>query len=176
MMSFQNPFWPGMQGMADLPQQIEALIKSLTGFLEDKLPKEQMASMNSLTPPVEQLQPIMNDLMVAHQQLWQQMLQRKADASAEPVVAGVAKDRRFSSEAWSTSPVHDYMRQAYVLNSRFLNELAEIVPSEDAKGAARIRFLTSQFVDAMSPSNFAATNPDVIQKALADRKSTRLNS
>jgi len=63
--------------------------------------------------------------------------------------------------------VHDYLRQAYVLNSRFLNELAEIVPSEDAKGAARIRFLTSQFVDAMSPSNFAATNPDVIQKALA---------
>ncbi len=167
MMSFQNPFWPGMQGMADLPQQIEALTKSLTGFLEDKLPKEQMASMNSLTPPVEQLQPIMNDLMAAHQQLWQQMLQRKADASAEPVVAGVAKDRRFSSEAWSTSPVHDYMRQAYVLNSRFLTQLADVIPSEDAKGLARIRFLTNQFVDAMSPSNFAATNPEVIQKALA---------
>lgn len=166
-MSFQNSFWPGMQGMSDLPKQIEALTKSLTGFLEEKLPREQMAAMSSLAPPVEQLQPIMNNLLTAHQQLWQQMLQRKNDEPAEPVVAGVAKDRRFSSEAWSSSPMHDYLRQAYVLNSRFLNELASIVPTEDAKGAARVRFLTGQFVDAMSPSNFAATNPEVIKKALA---------
>jgi len=79
MMSFQNPFWPGMQGMADLPKQIEALTKSLTGFLEEKLPRDQVAAMGALTPPVEQLQPIMNDLLSAHQKLWQQMLQRKPD-------------------------------------------------------------------------------------------------
>lgn len=167
MMSFQNPFWPGMQGIADLPQHIEALTKSLTGFLESQLPGEQVTAIRSLTPPAEKLQPIMNDLIAAHQKLWQQMLQRPADSPAGPVVAGVAKDRRFSSAAWSASPVHDYLRQAYMLNSRFLNQLAEIIPSEDAKGLARIRFLTSQFVDAMSPSNFAATNPEVIQKALA---------
>lgn len=166
MMSFQNPFWPGMQGIADLPKQIDALTKALTGFLSDKLPRDQITGM-VLTPPAEKFQPLVNELMVAHQQLWQQMLHRKAGAEEVPVVSGVAKDRRFSDAAWGASPVHDYMRQAYVLNSRFLTSLAEILPSEDTKESAKIRFLTSQFVDALSPSNFAATNPEVIQKALA---------
>ena len=167
MMSFQNPFWPGMQGIADLPKQVEAMTKSLSEFLEMHLPKDKVSAVDALKPPVEALQPIMNELVSAHQQLWQQMLARKADAPAQPVVPGVTKDRRFSSEAWSSSPVYDYLRQAYVLNSRFLTELAAIMPSEDAKESARVRFLTGQFVDAMSPSNFAATNPEVIQKALA---------
>jgi len=165
MMSFQNPFWPGMQGVTDLPKQIEALTKTLTGFLEDKLPKDQMRAMGSMTPPPEKFQPLVNDLMAAHQQLWQQMLNRK-NADEAPVVSGVAKDRRFADPSWTSSPVYDYLRQAYVLNSRFLNNLADILPSEDIKESARIRFLTSQFVDALSPSNFAATNPEVIQKAL----------
>ena len=166
MTSFQNPFWPGMQGIADLPKQIEALTQSLAGFLEGHLPQDQAKSMASLTPPAEKFQPLVNDLMAAHQQLWQQMLNRKNGETEPPVVGAVAKDRRFSAEAWNTSPVHDYMRQAYVLNSQFLNNLAGILPSEDTKEGARIRFLTSQFVDALSPSNFAATNPEVIQKAL----------
>ena len=166
MMSFQNPFWPGMQGIADLPKQIETLTKTLTGFLEDKLPQDQMRSIGSLTPPAEKFQPLVNDLMGAHQALWQQMLNHQQGAESAPVVNGIAKDRRFADASWSSSPVHDYMRQAYVLNSRFLNSLAEILPSEDTKESARIRFLTSQFVDALSPSNFAATNPEVIQKAL----------
>jgi len=167
MMSFQNPFWPGMQGIADLPQQVESMTKSLAKFLEMHLPKDKVSAIESFKPPVDALQPMMNELVSAHQQLWQQMLTRKADAPAQPVVPGVSKDRRFSSEAWSSSPVYDYLRQAYVLNSRFLTELAAIMPSEDAKESARVRFLTGQFVDAMSPSNFAATNPEVIQKALA---------
>lgn len=166
MTSFQNPFWPGMQGIADLPKQIEALTQSLAGFLEGHLPQDQAKTMASLTPPAEKFQPLVNDLMAAHQQLWQQMLNRKNGETQPPVVGAVAKDRRFSAEAWNTSPVHDYMRQAYVLNSQFLNNLAGILPSEDTKEGARIRFLTSQFVDALSPSNFAATNPEVIQKAL----------
>lgn len=166
MTSFQNPFWPGMQGIADLPKQIEALTQSLAGFLEAHLPQDQAKTMASLTPPAEKFQPLVNDLMAAHQQLWQQMLNRKNGTAESPVVGAVAKDRRFSAEAWTTSPVHDYMRQAYVLNSQFLNNLAGILPSEDSKESARIRFLTSQFVDALSPSNFAATNPEVIQKAL----------
>ncbi len=167
MMSFQNPFWPGMQGIVDLPKQVEAMTKSLNEFLQTNLPKDKVPGIHAMKPPVDALQPIVNELIAAHQQLWQQMLERKAGAPAPPVVPGVAKDRRFSSEAWSSSPVYDYLRQAYVLNSRFLTELAAMMPGEDAKESARVRFLTGQFVDAMSPSNFAATNPEVIQKALA---------
>ncbi|WP_448359408.1 PHA/PHB synthase family protein [Fluviibacter sp.] len=169
MMSFQNPFWPGMpgaQGIADLPKQIEAMTQSFTDFLQAKMPPGPAQSMASMNPPLEKVQPLVADLVSAHQQLWQQMLRQPTDAPNTPVVPELAKDRRFANEAWSASPVYDYLRQAYLLNSRFLSGVSEVLPSEDKKETARRRFLTQQFIDALAPSNFAATNPEVIQKAL----------
>jgi polyhydroxyalkanoate synthase len=167
MMNFQSPFWPGMQGIADLPKQIEALTETFGRFLQEKMPHGQSPSIEALMPPVEKMQPLMADLMAAHRELWEQMLHQKPGENNAPAVPEVARDKRFSAAAWSSSPVHDYLRQAYVLNSRFLTRLADTMPAENAKDAARLRFLTSQFVEALSPSNFAATNPEVIQKALA---------
>lgn len=167
MMNFQSPFWPGMQGIADLPKQIEALTETFGRFLQEKMPQDRTPALETFMPPVEKMQPLMADLMAAHQKLWEQMLRQKSGANASPVVPEVAKDKRFSADAWSSSPVYDYMRKAYVLNSRFLTQLADVLPAESTKEAARLRFLTSQFVEALSPSNFAATNPEVIQKALA---------
>lgn len=167
MMNFQSPFWPGMQGMTDLPGQIEQLTQAYTRFLREKMPAGSTHAFETIVPPVEQLQPLVSGLIDSHKQLWEQMLHQKPGAAAPAVVPEATKDRRFSSEAWASSPVYDYMRQAYVLNSRFLMTLADALPSENGKDAARLRFLTSQFVEALSPSNFAATNPEVIQKALA---------
>ena len=167
MMNFQTPFWPGMQGIGDLPEQIKALTETYRRFLQDKMPPGAGAPLEGRMPPLEKMQPLVADLMTAHKALWEQMLKQPTDAATAPVVPEVVKDRRFSSEAWSSSPVYDYLRQAYVLNSRFLTQLADSVPAENGKDAARLRFLTGQFVDALSPSNFAATNPEVIQKALA---------
>jgi len=167
MMNFQTPFWPGMQGIADLPKQIEALTETFGRFLQEKMPHDRAPTFESFIPSVEKMQPLVAELMDAHKQLWTQMLEQQPGETVAPVVPEVAKDKRFSSAAWSTSRVHDYMRQAYVLNSRFLTRLADNLPAENTKEAARLRFLTSQFVEALSPSNFAATNPEVIQKALA---------
>ena len=166
MMNFQSPFWPGMQGITDLPKQIEALTETYSRFLQDRMPSGT-TPLEVRMPPLDKVQPLVNDLIAAHKTLWAQMLKQPEGAESAPVVPEVVKDRRFSSEAWSSSPVYDYLRQAYVLNSRFLTQLADSVPSESGKDAARLRFLTGQFVDALSPSNFAATNPEVIQKALA---------
>ncbi len=167
MMNFHTPFWPGMQGIADLPKQIEMMTQSWTRFLQDKLPADGPGAMAALAPQVDKMQPLVAELMSAHKALWDQMLQERGGAASTPAVPEVLKDKRFSSAAWSSSPVYDYIRQAYVLNSRFLSQLAETLPTENAKDAARVRFLTGQFIDALSPSNFAATNPEVIQKALA---------
>ena len=170
MMNFQTPFWPGAQGIQDLPKQIEQLTQSFNRFLQDQMPREGVAPASvaaSRLPQIDKMQPLVTELMSAHKALWDQMLQQRTAEPAEPVVAEVKRDRRFSSAAWTSSPVYDYMRQAYVLNSRFLNGLADVLPAENAKEASRLKFLTSQFIDALSPSNFAATNPEVIQKALA---------
>ena len=60
----------------------------------------------------------------------------------------------------------DYIRQGYLLNARFIRELVELTPAEDDKAKNRLRFLARQYLDAMAPSNFAATNPEFVRIAV----------
>lgn len=101
-----------------------------------------------------------------HAVLWSSMLARKPDTPSPPVVEPEAGDRRFSAPAWQESPVFDYVRQAYLLNSGFLKQVADALPMADGRAKSRIQFLTRQYVDAMAPSNFAATNPEFIKSAI----------
>jgi polyhydroxyalkanoate synthase subunit PhaC len=101
-----------------------------------------------------------------HAALWQSMLQRDKDTAAVPLVQPEAGDKRFSHPAWAASPIYDYMRQVYLLNAQYLKKLADTAPLPDHLARNRVQFATRQFVDALAPSNFAATNPEFIQKAL----------
>src|SRR5690606_29648033 len=78
-------------------------------------------------------------------------------------------DRRFSAPEWAESPVFDYVRQAYLLNAGFLQEVAEQMPIADGRAKQRIQFLTRQYIDALAPTNFAATNPEFIKAALESK-------
>jgi polyhydroxyalkanoate synthase len=104
--------------------------------------------------------------------LWGGMLARETGKAADPdQAAGKANqgsDKRFAARAWRDSPYHDYLRQAYLLNSRFLGDLVEATDL-DAAAKQRLRFYTRQLTDAMSPANFAATNPEALQLALDTR-------
>jgi polyhydroxyalkanoate synthase len=102
------------------------------------------------------------DFAAQQARLWSSML---ADRS-EPVVAPEAGDRRFAAKEWRDNPYYAYLKQSYLLASRFLNELAEGAEL-DAKSRERLQFAVKQWCDAMSPANFAATNPAVLQLALA---------
>ncbi len=101
-----------------------------------------------------------------HAALWSSMLGRAPGSRSEPVVEPEPGDRRFSSPAWTESPVFDYVRQAYLLNAGFIKQVADAVPMADGRAKARVQFLTRQYVDALAPSNFAATNPEFIKTAL----------
>lgn len=88
--------------------------------------------------------------------LWQDML-----AAKPPTL----KDRRFHSPAWSENAFHAFNVAMYLLNSRFMLGLAEAVQT-DPKTKQKIVFATQQIIDAVSPSNFLATNPAAQQKFL----------
>ncbi len=75
------------------------------------------------------------------------------------------KDRRFSSPAWKSSPHHAFTAATYLLNAKFMNALADAV-EVDEKIRKKIRFAVQQGIDAMSPSNFLATNPEAQQKMI----------
>jgi polyhydroxyalkanoate synthase len=73
-------------------------------------------------------------------------------------------DHRFASPEWR-NPWFDFLRRSYLLNSKFAAEWVEVLEA-DPQLKERLRFITRQVTDAMSPSNFVATNPDVLKLAL----------
>ena len=73
-------------------------------------------------------------------------------------------DPRFASAEWR-NPWFDFVRRSYLLNSKFAAEWVEALEI-DPQLKERLRFITRQVIDAMSPSNFVATNPDVLKLAL----------
>ncbi len=97
--------------------------------------------------------------------LWQATLAREAGKDAAPVALPERGDRRFSSAEWQQNPWFDWLRQNYLINTRFLSDFVESLEIEP-HAKERLRFATHQFTDAMSPANFAATNPDAIKLAL----------
>ena len=74
-------------------------------------------------------------------------------------------DRRFASKEWSSNPASAFMSSLYLLNARMLMEMAEQVQA-DEKTRQRIRFAVQQWVDAASPSNYLALNPEAQRKAI----------
>lgn len=89
------------------------------------------------------------------------------DAPRSPIADQADKDKRFRDAAWRDQPVFDFIRQAYLLTSRFILDAAGEAQGLAPDERQRALFYTRQFVDAMSPSNFAALNPEVL-KAAAD--------
>jgi polyhydroxyalkanoate synthase len=98
--------------------------------------------------------------------LWTATLARQRGEPWEPVIAPDREDRRFAGAEWRESPYHDYVKQHYLLVARLVSgvvEAAELGPQDKQ----RLRFYARQFVDMLSPANFAATNPEVVKAALA---------
>ena len=77
------------------------------------------------------------------------------------------KDRRFSGKAWHSS-WSKMIAATYLLNSKHLLELAKAVEA-DEKTKAKILFTTEQMIDALSPSNFIATNPEVLENIISSQ-------
>ena len=94
--------------------------------------------------------------------LWQRMLDPAAPAP-EP-----ASDKRFKADAWQ-APVFDWMRRSYQLVADHMLREVEALEGVPARQKDQLRFATRAFVDAMSPANFALTNPEVIARTLETR-------
>jgi polyhydroxyalkanoate synthase subunit PhaC len=101
------------------------------------------------------------DYQTAQLNLWQSLFTGGAAGNVEPPRG----DRRFQAEEWSANPVFSYIKQSYLLTSKLLNEMASNANLSDAE-QRKLEFYTQQYIDALSPTNFAATNPEVLQQAL----------
>ncbi len=123
-------------------------------------------SLSSLSVPPADLAQVQSDYLKNVTDIWNQSLERlQPDGKAKPVSIG---DRRFAGQEWLQNPASAYTAQMYLLNARALMQLADAVQG-DEKTRARIRFAVQQWVDAASPANFLAFNPEALQKALSTK-------
>jgi polyhydroxyalkanoate synthase len=98
--------------------------------------------------------------------LWGQAAARAAGAKPDPVAEPQRGDRRFNDPAWSDEPVFDYLKQAYLLTARRAMELVEGAHGLDEGTRTKVEFFTQQYLNALSPANFAFTNPEAIRRAI----------
>lgn len=120
-------------------------------------------SISGLNLPVQKLGELQGEYLKSVSDVWNQTLQRAQGQAAD--AAKPLPDRRFASADWASNPVAAYTAQMYLLNARTLMQMAESVEG-DEKTRARVRFAVQQWIDASSPSNFLAFNPEALQKAI----------
>jgi len=128
-------------------------------------------SFSGLTLPQTSMSDLQGEYLKQATALWNGTLEALSTTGTDGQEAKVHKpvgDRRFSAKDWGANPSAAYTAQMYLLNARTLMQMAESLQG-DEKTKARIRFAVQQWVDAMSPSNFLALNPEAQRKALETR-------
>jgi polyhydroxyalkanoate synthase len=102
------------------------------------------------------------DMWTQGMNIWQQVLTGQGDKSE--LAEKADKDKRFNTPEWRDNPLFDMIRQSYLLISERLLGSVDAIEGIDEKQREKLRFTTRGFIDAMSPSNFAMTNPKVLER------------
>jgi polyhydroxyalkanoate synthase len=147
------------------PDIAQAFLKNLLGSLGVHPDSAFARSLQSVGVDTAKLAGLQARHTQQHAALWQAILARQSGQLAPPVAPPERGDRRFSAGEWQRNPWFDYLRQTYLINSRYVSDCVDALQAEP-RAKERVRFLARQMVDAMSPANFAATNPEALKLAL----------
>ncbi|HEY8974912.1 MAG TPA: class I poly(R)-hydroxyalkanoic acid synthase [Burkholderiaceae bacterium] len=126
-----------------------------------------LSSLSGLQVPQATLSQLQEQYVNHATSLWNGAVDRMPlfGTQDKPAEAAVIGDRRFSAEDWTKNPAAAFTAQMYLLNARTLTQLADSLQG-DEKTKARVRFAVQQFVDAASPANYLALNPEAQRKAI----------
>ena len=114
-----------------------------------------------MTNPHKLVEANMN-LWQDYMQLWQNTANRMMGQETQPVAEPEHDDRRFKGEGWENE-VFDYIKQSYLLTSNWMQTTVSDVEGLDDKTQKKVDFFTKQYTDALSPTNFVMTNPEVLK-------------
>jgi len=99
--------------------------------------------------------------------LWETTARRMLGGEAPSVVEPAPGDRRFRSEEWRQNEIFDFIKQSYLLTANAMQEMVGKLNGLDEKERGRVAFYTRQFADALAPTNFPLTNPEVLKATIA---------
>ena len=148
---------PREEGQVDgeLTEQITDVVKTLGRVAEYWLSDPQRS--------VE----LQSRLAKAYLDLWAATMRRMSGEAAEPVAAADPKDRRFADAEWSSNQFFDFVKQAYLLTAEWAERLVKEAKDLDPHTRHKAEFYVRQIVNALSPSNFVLTNPELLRETLA---------
>ena len=102
-----------------------------------------------------------------YMKLWQSSWMRLFGGEPQPVISPSKGDSRFKDEEWQSSFVFDFIKQSYLITSRHVQDAVAGVDDLPEESRKKVAFFTRQYLDALAPSNFALTNPQVLRETLA---------
>ncbi len=111
-------------------------------------------------------------VMRAQMSLWNdyvEILKNATGGGEKPVITPDKGDKRFKDPEWSENEIFSFIKQSYLLTSRWMQSTIREIDGLDDKTAEKANFYTRQFVNAMSPGNFVMTNPQVLRTTVETR-------
>jgi polyhydroxyalkanoate synthase len=99
--------------------------------------------------------------------LWQSSMLRMLGAPSLPVAEPAKGDKRFKDAGWHEHFLFDYVKQSYLITARWLHDQVGSVEGMSESAKKKVDFFTRQYIDALAPSNFALTNPEVFRETVA---------
>ncbi len=104
------------------------------------------------------------DFWQRHMSLWQASLKKFSGEEVAPAIEPQKGDRRFRDEDWQENPVFDFIKQSYLLTADWAHDVVDHSTGIDKHTRQKADFYTTQIANALSPSNFIFTNPEVLRK------------
>jgi polyhydroxyalkanoate synthase len=102
----------------------------------------------------------------AYLDLWAAAAKRLAGQESSPVVAATPADKRFADPEWSSNQFYDFLKQGYLLTTQWANQLVSDASGLDAHTRQKAEFYVRQIGNALSPSNFILTNPELLRETV----------
>jgi polyhydroxyalkanoate synthase subunit PhaC len=109
---------------------------------------------------------VQNRLGKAYLELWAAAAKRLTGEPAPPVATPEAGDKRFNDPEWSSNQFYDFLKQAYLLTTRWADQLVKDAAELDPHTKQKAEFYVRQITNALSPSNFVLTNPELLRETL----------
>src|SRR5256884_1723888 len=141
------------------PSEIGEVVKTFTKVAEYWLTDTQRA---------EDLRTRMGK---AYLDLWGQAVRRMAGEQAKPAIEPSPRDKRFKDPEWKSNQFFDFVLQLYLLTTQWAQELVKNAEGVDPHTRKKAEFYVQQITNAIAPSNFVFTNPEVLRETLASNGS-----
>jgi polyhydroxyalkanoate synthase len=136
-------------------EEVAEVVKTLTSVAEYWLSDNERAS------------DLQTKMAKGYLDLWGSAMRRLAGEEAMPAISPAPRDKRFADPEWKSNQFFDFVMQAYLLTTQWAQDLVRDAEGVDPHTRKKAEFYVHQITNALAPSNFVLTNPEVLRETLA---------